>query len=436
MFGFLKDKLKKTLSVFSKKVEQEIEKPAEPEKKREEKPAEKRVEKREERKEFPPETKKVEPKKEHREERKPEPWKEEQRKAEPKHAEKKAEPVVEDKRPEERRGFLGIFKRKPEEKKLEGKRPDEKKAEEEKKQEPAAEEKKPEEKKAVFARISDSFTTQKLSRDKFDDLFFDLEIMLMENNVAVEVIEKIKEDLQERLVDKPLRRGKLEETVEASLVQSLRSLFDVEQVDLIARIRKKRPFVICFVGVNGSGKTTTIAKLAHYLKGKGMSCVLAAGDTFRAASHEQLQIHADNLGVKLIKHDYGADPAAVAFDAIEHARAKDKDVVLIDTAGRQHSNQNLMDELRKVIRVAKPDLKIFVGDSLTGNDCIEQAREFNSAVGIDGIVLSKVDVDEKGGAAISISYVTRRPIMFIGTGQEYADLEPFESQKVLESLGL
>jgi fused signal recognition particle receptor len=172
-----------------------------------------------------------------------------------------------------------------------------------------------------------------------------------------------------------------------------------------------------------------------FLKNK-LSCVLAASDTFRAASQEQLQVHADKLGVKMIKHDYGADPAAVAFDAIKMAKAKNIDVVLIDTAGRLHSNINLMDELKKIERVAKPDITIFVGESITGNDCIEQAVKFNEAIDFDAIILTKADVDEKGGAAISVSYVTKKPIIYLGTGQKYEDLKAFDPKIIIESLGL
>jgi len=167
-----------------------------------------------------------------------------------------------------------------------------------------------------------------------------------------------------------------------------------------------------------------------------LSVVMAAADTFRAAAIDQLQLHADKLGIKLIKHEYGSDAAAVAFDAVKHAEATKKDVVLIDTAGRLHSNVNLMDEMKKIIRVANPDLKIFIGESITGNDCVEQAKKFDEAVGIDGILLSKADVDEKGGAAISVSYVTKKPILYLGTGQEYEDLQAFDKNKLLASIGL
>jgi fused signal recognition particle receptor len=291
-------------------------------------------------------------------------------------------------------------------------------------------------KKGVFAKLKEAITTKKLSSAKFDDLFWELEVVLLENNVAVEVIEKIKHDLSESLVDKPIQRGKMEEEVLTSLKNSITQLFDVESFDLLDESNKKKPYVICFVGINGSGKTTTIAKVAQLFKDAGKGVVLAAADTFRAAAIDQLQEHADKLDIKMIKHDYGSDPAAVAFDAIKHAKDKDKDVVLIDTAGRLHSNVNLMDEMKKIMRVAEPDVKIFIGESITGNDCTEQAKKFNEAIGIDGIVLSKADIDEKGGAAISVSYVTKKPILYLGTGQEYADLEKFDAQKLLSSLGL
>jgi fused signal recognition particle receptor len=297
-----------------------------------------------------------------------------------------------------------------------------------------------EEKTGFFGKLTRSFTLKKLSDEKFEEIFFELEIALLENNVAVEVIEKIKKDLHERLVDKKLKRSQIEEIVIESLKDSLEQILDIKQVDVLKRISEKRkankPFVIIFVGINGSGKTTTIAKMARYFMDNRLKTVMVAADTFRAAAIQQLEEHANRLGVKIIKHDYGSDPAAVAFDGIKYAEAKGIDVVLVDTAGRLHSNTNLMDEMKKVIRVADPDMKIFIGESITGNDCIEQAQKFNEAIEIDGIVLSKADVDEKGGAAISVSYVTGKPILFIGTGQTYADLQKFDKKVVLSNLGL
>ena len=263
-----------------------------------------------------------------------------------------------------------------------------------------------------------------------------MELALLENNVAVEVIDKIKDDLKESLIDKSIARSQIEKHIINSLKSSINDILGNEQIDILTKIKEKKPYVMCFVGINGSGKTTTIAKMAYLLKMKGLTCCLAAADTFRAAAIDQLAIHAERLGIKIIKHDYGADPAAVAFDAIKHAEAKNIDVVLIDTAGRIHSDVNLQDEMKKIIRIAKPDLKIFVGESITGNDCVEQAKQFNESIDLDGIILSKADIDEKGGAALSISYVTKKPIAYLGTGQEYGDLAKFDKEKIMANLGL
>ncbi len=292
--------------------------------------------------------------------------------------------------------------------------------------------------KGFFGKLTEKITTKKISQTQFENLFSDLELILLENNVALEVIEKIKSDLEKNLVETPIKRTKVEETIKLSLKNSIEDLFNVEKPNLLDYISNKedKPFVIAFFGINGSGKTTSIAKIANMLKENDISSVLAASDTFRAASIEQLQHHADKLGTKLIKHDYGSDPAAVAFDAIKHAKAKNIDVVLIDTAGRLHNQDNLMDELKKIVKVANPDLKIFVGESITGNDCVEQAQNFNDTIGIDSILLTKADVDEKGGAAISVSYITKKPIIYLGIGQEYNDLKEFEPNIVVEGLGL
>ncbi|MFH1173531.1 MAG: signal recognition particle-docking protein FtsY [archaeon] len=297
-----------------------------------------------------------------------------------------------------------------------------------------------EEKKGFFGKIADAFTKITLKEEKFEELFWDLEIIMLENNVAVEVIEKIKMDLKAELTQGKISRHSVEKIISETLKESITQLFDVEQRDIIAEIKMKKkqqlPYVIVMIGVNGSGKTTSMAKLAHMIQKEGHSCVMAASDTFRAAAIHQLEEHANRLNVKLIKHDYHADPAAVAFDAVAHAKAKNIDVVLIDTAGRMHSNANLIEELKKVVRVNTPDLKIFVGESITGNDCVEQAKEFDKAVGIDAIILTKADVDDKGGAAISVSFVTKKPILYLGNGQKYADLTPFDAKIIVESLGL
>ncbi|MDN5327667.1 MAG: fused signal recognition particle receptor [Candidatus Woesearchaeota archaeon] len=289
--------------------------------------------------------------------------------------------------------------------------------------------------KGFFSKVKDSFKKTKISEDRFEDLFFDLELILLENNVALEVVEKIKNDLKEKLVDTPIERKKINAIIEQTLKETIDKILTFEKIDLFELIEKQdKPFKIAFFGVNGSGKTTTIAKLAYLLKQKGFSCVIAASDTFRAAAIDQLEEHAKKLGVKVIKHQYGSDPTAVAFDAVNYAKSKNIDVVLIDTAGRLHSNTNLMDELKKLKRVIQPDLNIFVGESITGNDCIEQVKKFDEAITIDGIILTKSDVDEKGGTAISVAYVTKKPILFLGTGQSYNDLKEFNKEEIITSI--
>jgi fused signal recognition particle receptor len=288
--------------------------------------------------------------------------------------------------------------------------------------------------KGFLKKITEKVTTKTISEDKFEELFQPLELALLENNTAMEAVEKIKQDLKEDLTNNPISRKNVEQQIKNSLKKSISSLFE-NSSDMLEGINKQ-PYVICFVGVNGSGKTTTLAKVANYLQKNNKTCVLAAADTFRAASIEQLQIHADKLEIKLIKHNYGADPAAVAFDAIKYAKANKIDIVLIDTSGRLHSNENLMEELKKITRVANPDLTIFIGEAITGNDCVVQAQKFNEDVGLDALILSKQDIDEKGGTALSISYITKLPIFFIGIGQEYDDLEEFNKDKFLGQLGL
>jgi len=292
-----------------------------------------------------------------------------------------------------------------------------------------------EEKKSIFSMLKEKFSTTKITEQSFEELFEQVEIILLENSVAVSVINELKEKLKWEIIDRPIKRNEIEREVKESLRKVLEKIL-LEPFDFISKVKEKKPFIIAFFGINGSGKTTTIAKVSHLLKKNDISSVLAAADTFRAASIEQLEKHAAKLKVKVIKHDYGADPAAVAFDAIAYAKAHGIDVVLIDTAGRMHTKTDLMKEMEKICRVAKPDLKIFVGESITGNDAVEQAHAFNESAGIDGIILTKADVDEKGGAIISTSFITKKPILFLGTGQNYEDLEVFDKKKVLDKLGL
>jgi fused signal recognition particle receptor len=274
-----------------------------------------------------------------------------------------------------------------------------------------------------------------ISEDKLDDLLWDLEIGLLESDVAYTVIESIKKDIKEEIKDISFDKTKVSETIENILKNAISHVLKTSELDLIDYIRdSSKPVVIMFVGVNGSGKTLSIAKMATLLKEKGITSVMAAGDTFRAGAIEQLSIHAEKLGVKIVKHGSGADPAAVAYDAIEHAKAKHKDVVLLDTAGRMQTNINLMDEMAKIKRVAKPDLIIFVGDALSGNDAVDQAKRFNEIVGIDGVILTKVDTDAKGGSALSVAYTIGKPLLFIGVGQEYNDQIPFDAQWMINNI--
>lgn len=290
---------------------------------------------------------------------------------------------------------------------------------------------------SFFKRITSRISKVKLSEKEFEIYSEELRMLLLENNVAFEVADEIINHLKERIVGKEF----LKKEVEGQIKELLRDIIEeilMEPIDVSAEIKRKRdkPYVALFCGINGSGKTTTIAKVADFLKKKNLSCVIAAADTFRAASIEQLKKHGDKLGVKIISHEYGSDPASVGFDAIKYAEKNRIDCVLIDTAGRMHTAKNLLKEMEKITRVCKPDLKIFVGESITGNDAIEQVRSFDSAIGIDGIVLTKADIDEKGGTALSVGFVTKKPILYLGTGQEYEAIEPFDKQKFIERLGL
>ena len=285
--------------------------------------------------------------------------------------------------------------------------------------------------------FAEGFFGQKLRDESLDDLLDTLEIGLLEADVALPVVERLRRDVRKEFAGRKLRRGlDAEEVIRRTLEASVRAVLAQPPLDLAARIRAHaaRPFVILMVGVNGTGKTTTVAKLAVWLRSAGFSVVIAAGDTYRAGAIEQLLVHGERLGVRVIRQQEGSDPAAVGFDAIEHAKAKGVDVVLVDTAGRQHTNENLIEEAKKIRRVTAPALTLFVGDALAGNDVVTQAREFEEAIGIDGLVLTKLDADVKGGAALSATYVTKKPIVFVGTGQGYSDLRPFDPEWMVRRL--
>ncbi len=274
-----------------------------------------------------------------------------------------------------------------------------------------------------------------IDEKKLDELLWDLELGLLEADVAYSVIDSIKKDVKQEIRRVPFDKGKAGDLVETVLRNAIGHVLKTNNFDFIRFIdERKKPVVIMFVGVNGTGKTLSIAKIAFQLQKVGKTCVMAAGDTFRAGAIEQLTIHADNLGVKIVKHGPGSDPAAVAYDAIEHAKAKHRDVVLLDTAGRMQTNSNLMDEMAKIKRVAKPDMIIFVGDALSGNDAVEQAKRFNEVVGIDGVILTKVDADAKGGSSLSIAYTIGKPLLFIGVGQKYEDQITFNPEWMVQHI--
>lgn len=294
--------------------------------------------------------------------------------------------------------------------------------------------------KGIFRKIGEKINRIKISDEQFQTYSEELENLLLENNVALEVAERITRELRNKIMGKEILKKEIEEEIKDAFKEIINEIL-IEPFDILKRIEEKHkktqePYVILFCGINGSGKTTTIAKIAEWLKKKNISCIMAASDTFRAASIEQLKEHGEKIGIKVISNDYGWDPSAVAFDAIKYAKKNFIQCVLIDTAGRMHTAKNLIKEIEKISRVTKPDLKIFIGESITGNDAIEQVKSFNEAIGIDGIVLTKADIDEKGGTALSLGYVTKKPILYLGTGQSYDSIEPFDKKMFIRKLGL
>jgi fused signal recognition particle receptor len=294
--------------------------------------------------------------------------------------------------------------------------------------------------KSGFKGLVTKVTTTELKAENLSSILSDFKMTLAENDVAFPVADRICDALEKRLVGLQVKRLEdRKKIVEENLRQVLLEvMLTNNKIDLLKKAEEKRktgePFVLLFVGINGTGKTTTIAKVAQFMRDKGYSVVLACSDTYRAGSIEQLEEHAKRLGMRIITHKYGADPAAVAYDAISHAKAHGINVVLIDTAGRMQTNQNLMNELAKVKRVVAPDLTVLTLDSLIGNDAVMQAEEFHKSIGIDATILTKVDADVKGGSALSVTYVTQKPILFIGVGQTYKDLELFNPEKFVNMI--
>ena len=291
-----------------------------------------------------------------------------------------------------------------------------------------------------ISSVVNKIVVTELKAEKLRPILDDFRFNLIENDVAVPVAYYITDELEKRLDGVQVKRiGDRKELVKDILHDVLLEILTTkEEINLLDNIEQKRrtkePYTILFVGINGTGKTTSIAKVAQFLMKNGYSVVLSCSDTYRAGSIEQLEEHSKRLGVRMIKHDYGADPAAVAYDAISHAQSRGINVVLIDTAGRIQTDRNLMSELAKIKRVVSPDLTILVIDALIGNDAVMQAEEFHNSVSIDGTILTKVDADVKGGASLSVAHVTGKPIVFIGVGQNYEDLEAFEPERFTQMI--
>ncbi len=291
----------------------------------------------------------------------------------------------------------------------------------------------------AFSTATKSFGQKELKEKDIDEVLFELEIALMESDVATEVIDSIKSDLKKKLIGITVEKEKIESMVKQSLRENISNLFDTAgKIDILSNIQKKKdtgePYIVLFLGINGTGKTTTLAKVAHLLQQNKFSVVIAAADTYRAGAIEQLSEHAKRLNLKIIAQNYGSDPAAVARDAVLYAKSHKIDCILIDTAGRMQTSKNLMDQISKINKVVNPDLRIFVGDSLAGNDTVNQAREFHQYTKFEGVILTKSDADARGGAAISIVKITSTPILYLGMGQEYKDLKIFDKDAFLESI--
>lgn len=279
-----------------------------------------------------------------------------------------------------------------------------------------------------------------LKGQALDQLIEELKLTLLENDVAYPVAERICTTVREKAAGLTVPRfGNTRQPAKAILREALLDVLKGSGEGAFFKVldekrRGREPAIVVFVGINGTGKTTSIAKLAHVLLRRDYSVVLACSDTYRTGSIEQLEEHARRVGVRTIKHKYGADAAAVAFDTISYARSHGVNVVLIDTAGRMQTNRNLLQEMKKIVRVSNPDMVILVVDSLTGNDAVEQGRTFGEAVRLDGIILTKLDADAKGGSAISMASIVGRPIMFAGVGQGYDDMISFDPDRIVNKM--
>jgi len=274
-----------------------------------------------------------------------------------------------------------------------------------------------------------------ISESDLESLLWELELSLIESDVEQDTAHDLTQGIRNKLIGKKVNVKTIDIELNNAIKEILTEMMTTKKINLTQEIKKaEKPYKILMLGPNGAGKTTHIAKLTHYFKKEGFSVILAAADTFRSGAIDQLQEHANKLGVKVIKQQYGADPAAVAFDAVKSAKANNVDVVIIDTAGRQETNKNLMEELKKIERVVAPNIKIYVGEAYVGQGLLQQASEFDKALGIDAFILSKIDTDAKGGTSISLLHKLKKPILYVGTGQGYEDFEEFSPEFILNRI--
>jgi len=299
-------------------------------------------------------------------------------------------------------------------------------------------EKPKEEKVSLFKKVIKKITEKKLSEEDIDPILNELENGLIEGDVAYEIAEKIKNDLKVSLLGMEVKHSEVKPVIVSRLRNSLMEILSVPKIDLEEVIEKakgeNRPAVLLFFGVNGVGKSLNLSKVGKHLKDRNHRPILAAGDTWRAAGDLQLEMYAEKIGLPVIKHKHGADSCAVIFDTIKSAQSKGYDIVLADTSGRMHTDKDLLDELKKIVRVNKPDLKILVLDSMTGSDVLHQFEFFNDIVGIDAVIFSKLDVNEKGGNILSICDKYRKPVLFLGTGQKFEDLLEYNQKTFIDLL--
>ncbi len=289
----------------------------------------------------------------------------------------------------------------------------------------------------AFGAIKSFITKQvEISEDDVGQLLEEFELELLEADVDMSVAESIKDELREKLIGSKVKKDEIHDYINKTMKETLVDmLYNENSFDILEKVKEsEKPVKIMFLGINGAGKTTTIAKVAKLLLDNNQKVVFAAADTFRAAAIEQMQVHAERLNVKVIKRDYGSDPTSVAYDAMNYAKAHGIDAVLIDTAGRQDTNISLINEMKKMTRVIEPEMTIYIGESIAGNAIIEQISSFNKEIGIDAVILTKLDCDPKGGTMLSINKVTGVPIIYVGMGQAYDDLELFDAKAIVSRI--